>query len=98
MIASWAPGPKSRKVWSWSAAAYCRWAFSLGRPPRLSIGQPVRFSSAGCRPTRWSFQVHCRAETLPDGSPGPSLYCAVIVKIVDAQTRAKTSINELLRD
>jgi 2,3,4,5-tetrahydropyridine-2,6-dicarboxylate N-succinyltransferase len=35
---------------------------------------------------------------LPDGSPGPSLYCAVIVKVVDAQTRAKTSINELLRD
>ena len=34
----------------------------------------------------------------PDGSPGPSLYCAVIVKRVDAQTRAKTSINELLRD
>jgi len=35
---------------------------------------------------------------LPDGSPGPSLACAVIVKTVDAQTRAKTSINELLRD
>ncbi len=35
---------------------------------------------------------------LPDGSPGPSLYCAVIVKTVDEQTRAKTSINELLRD
>ncbi len=35
---------------------------------------------------------------LPDGSPGPALYCAVIVKRVDAQTRAKTSINELLRD
>ncbi len=35
---------------------------------------------------------------LPDGSPGPGLYCAVIVKRVDAQTRAKTSINELLRD
>ena len=35
---------------------------------------------------------------LPDGSPGPSLYCAVIVKTVDAQTRAKTAINELLRD
>jgi 2,3,4,5-tetrahydropyridine-2,6-dicarboxylate N-succinyltransferase len=34
---------------------------------------------------------------LPDGSPGPSLYCAVIVKRVDAQTRSKTSINELLR-
>ena len=36
--------------------------------------------------------------SLPDGSPGPSLYCAVIVKTVDAQTRAKTGINELLRD
>ena len=35
---------------------------------------------------------------LPNGQPGPSLYCAVIVKQVDAQTRAKTSINELLRD
>ncbi len=37
-------------------------------------------------------------KSLPDGSPGPALYCAVIVKTVDAQTRAKTSINELLRD
>jgi 2,3,4,5-tetrahydropyridine-2-carboxylate N-succinyltransferase len=35
---------------------------------------------------------------LPDGTPGPSLYCAVIVKRVDEKTRAKTSINELLRD
>ena len=35
---------------------------------------------------------------LPDGAPGPGLYCAVIVKRVDAGTRAKTSINELLRD
>ncbi len=35
---------------------------------------------------------------LVDGSPGPSLYCAVIVKTVDAQTRSKTGINELLRD
>lgn len=32
-----------------------------------------------------------------DGKPTPSLYCAVIVKKVDAGTRAKTSINELLR-
>lgn len=34
---------------------------------------------------------------LPDGTPGPSLYCAVIVKRVDEKTRAKTSINDLLR-
>jgi 2,3,4,5-tetrahydropyridine-2,6-dicarboxylate N-succinyltransferase len=35
---------------------------------------------------------------LPDPKGGPSLYCAVIVKRVDAQTRAKTGVNELLRD
>jgi 2,3,4,5-tetrahydropyridine-2-carboxylate N-succinyltransferase len=35
---------------------------------------------------------------LHDGTPGPSLYCAVIVKRVDEGTRAKTSINDLLRD
>ena len=35
---------------------------------------------------------------LPDGTQGPSLACAVIVKRVDAQTRSKTSINDLLRD
>lgn len=37
-------------------------------------------------------------KNLPDGSPGPGLYCAVIVKRVDEKTRSKTSINELLRD
>ena len=36
--------------------------------------------------------------SLADGSPGPSLYCAVIIKTVDERTRSKTSINELLRD
>ena len=35
---------------------------------------------------------------LPDGTPGPSLYCAVIIKKVDERTRSKTSINDLLRD
>ena len=37
-------------------------------------------------------------KSLPNGSDGPSLYCAVIVKQVDEQTRSKTSINDLLRD
>jgi 2,3,4,5-tetrahydropyridine-2-carboxylate N-succinyltransferase len=54
----------------------------VGRVPSYSVVVP------GSLPGR----------TLPDGSPGPSLYCAVIVKTVDEQTRAKTSINELLRD
>jgi len=35
---------------------------------------------------------------MADGNPGPNLYCAVIVKRVDARTRAKTSINDLLRN
>jgi 2,3,4,5-tetrahydropyridine-2,6-dicarboxylate N-succinyltransferase len=34
----------------------------------------------------------------PNNEPGPSLYCAVIVKKVDERTRAKTSVNDLLRD
>ena len=37
-------------------------------------------------------------KNLPDGSTGPSLSCAVIVKKVDERTRSKTSINDLLRD
>ncbi len=53
----------------------------MGRVPAFSV------VVAGAMPGR----------PLPDGSPGPSLYCAVIVKRVDAGTRAKTSINELLR-
>ena len=38
------------------------------------------------------------ARALKNGEPGPSTACAVIVKRVDERTRAKTSINELLRD
>jgi 2,3,4,5-tetrahydropyridine-2,6-dicarboxylate N-succinyltransferase len=54
----------------------------MGRVPAYSVVVP------GSQP----------GKPLPDGSPGPSLYCAVIVKRVDERTRAKTSINELLRD
>jgi len=36
--------------------------------------------------------------TIPGEAGKPGLYCAVIVKTVDAQTRSKTGINELLRD
>ncbi len=54
----------------------------IGRVPAYSVVVP------GTMPGR----------PFPDGSPGPSLSCAVIVKRVDERTRAKTSINELLRD
>ena len=37
-------------------------------------------------------------DPLPDGTSGPNLYCAVILKTVDEGTRSKTSINEFLRD
>ncbi|MEL7429610.1 MAG: 2,3,4,5-tetrahydropyridine-2,6-dicarboxylate N-succinyltransferase [Pseudomonadota bacterium] len=37
-------------------------------------------------------------KAMPNGEPGPGLYCAVIVKTVDEKTRSKTGINELLRD
>ncbi len=54
----------------------------VGRVPAFSVVVP------GTLPGR----------PLPDGSPGPALACAVIVKRVDERTRAKTSINDLLRD
>ena len=57
-------------------------AITTGRVPAYSVVVP------GTLP----------GKALPDGSPGPSLACAVIVKRVDAQTRAKTAINDLLRD
>ena len=54
----------------------------MGRVPAYSVVVP------GTQP----------GKPLPDGSPGPHLACAVIVKQVDARTRSKTSVNELLRD
>jgi 2,3,4,5-tetrahydropyridine-2-carboxylate N-succinyltransferase len=55
---------------------------SVGRVPAYSVVVP------GSLP----------GKPMPNGDPGPSLACAVIVKQVDAQTRSKTSINDLLRD
>ena len=54
----------------------------MGRVPSYSVVVP------GAMP----------GKPLPDGSMGPSLYCAVIVKQVDERTRSKTSVNDLLRD
>ena len=68
---------------------------------RLDQGRRSRHRRDPCRPRAVLFgrrAWHAAWPPLPDGSPGPSLYCAVIVKTVDEQTRAKTSINELLRD
>ena len=60
--------------------------------PHLPPRRPARSSTAACPPGRsW-----CRA-ACPPQTGSCSLYCAVIVKQVDARTRAKTSINDLLR-
>jgi 2,3,4,5-tetrahydropyridine-2-carboxylate N-succinyltransferase len=56
--------------------------FHMGRVPAYSVVVP------GALP----------GPNMANGKPGPSLYCAVIVKRVDERTRSKTSINELLRD
>ena len=70
----------------------------IGASTKIIDRAPARCSSAACRPIRWWCRASLPGRPLPDGSPGPSLYCAVIVKRVDERTRAKTSINELLRD
>ena len=57
-------------------------AITTGRVPAYSV--VVAGSMAGGTPA--------------DGTPRPNLYCAVVIKRVDERTRAKTSINELLRD
>ena len=85
-----APAPKWWKASSSSAARCCRWACSSARPPRSSIARPARCSSAGCPPYSVVVPGSLPGRALPDGSPGPSLYCAVIVKRVDERTRAKT--------
>lgn len=54
----------------------------VGRVPAYSVVVP------GTLPAR---------QPLPNGDPGPGLYCAVIIKRVDERTRSKTSINDLLR-
>ena len=88
----------------WSRAASCArarcsaWGSSSASRRRSSTGRPARSSTARCRPYSVVVAGSLPGKPLPDGSPGPSLYCAVIVKRVDARTRSKTAINELLRD
>ena len=88
--------------------------FHYDLPPELIASRPLddRASSRMMLIDRATGEVHIGrvppyavvvpgslpGKPLPDGTPGPSLYCAVIVKTVDAQTRSKTGINELLRD
>jgi 2,3,4,5-tetrahydropyridine-2-carboxylate N-succinyltransferase len=72
----------------------------------ISMGVFIGQSTKHLRPRDGRNQLRPRAGRLGGGVSGSlpsadgkySLYCAVIVKQVDAQTRAKTGINELLRD
>jgi thioredoxin reductase len=65
---------------------------------KIRIGTGNRLLEADRLILATGFTATPPGKPLPDGSAGPNLYCAVIVKRVDARTRAKTSINELLRD
>ena len=79
-IASSARAPRSSRASSSARARCCRWASSSAPRPRSSTARPARSMSAMCRPIRWWSPAPCRASPCPTASPGPSLYCAVIVK------------------
>ena len=64
----------------------------IGQSTRIYDRSTGVILRARCRRARW----WCPG-SLPSRDGSHSLYCAVIVKRVDAQTRAKTSLNELLR-
>ena len=87
-----------RRRASSAKARCCRWASISAPRPRSSTARRARSISARCRRIRSSCPARCPASRCPTARPGPNLYCAVIVKRVDEKTRAKTIINELLRD
>ena len=96
---------------TWVTVGSCA---QIGKRVHLSVGQGavlsmgVYLSATTKIVDRKTGQVHIGkvppySVVVPGSLPdphgvGPSLYCAVIVKTVDAQTRSKTSINDLLRD
>jgi 2,3,4,5-tetrahydropyridine-2-carboxylate N-succinyltransferase len=91
-IASSARARKWPRAWSSAKARCFRWASSSARP---RDHQPHQWR----RVLRQGAALFGGGARKPAGaSGGPALYCAVIVKQVDERTRAKTSINELLRD
>ena len=92
MIASSAPARKSSKVASSAKARFLAWGVFIGKSTKI-VDRETGNVSYGEVPAG-SVVV---AGSMPSKN-GVNLYCAVIVKRVDAQTRSKTSINELLRD
>ena len=88
----------SARAPKWSKAASCAkarcwaWASSSASRPRSSTAKPARSCIGEVPP--YSVVV---AGSMPSKN-NVNLYCAVIVKRVDAKTRSKTAINELLRD
>ena len=74
------------------------WASSSAQSTKIVDRATGEIHVGRCRPIRWWCPAPCPASRCPTEIAGPSLYCAVIVKRVDEQTRSKTSINELLRD
>ena len=97
-IASSARARKWSRASSSARARCCRWACSSRASTKIVDRATGKVHVGYVPPYSVVVSGTLPGKPLPDGSPGPSLYCAVIVKTVDAQTRAKTGINELLRD
>ena len=97
-IASSAPAPRWSKAWSSSEGSVLSMGVFIGASTKIVDRATGEVFMGRVPPYSVVVSGTLPGKPLPDGSPGPSLYCAVIVKRVDAQTRAKTSINELLRD
>ena len=68
---------------------------NAGSGPPMNDGFVMRDYASGSAGTYSKFNI---IEDMGNGQAAPNLYCAVIVKRVDEQTRSKTGINELLRD
>ena len=90
--------PKSPKAWWCAKARVLSMGVYLGASTTIidrATGETMR---GEVPPYSVVVSGTMPGKPLPNGQPGPNLYCAVIVKRVDEKTRSKTSINELLRD
>ena len=77
---------------------FCQWEFFIGASTKIIDRASGEIHMGKVPPYSVIVPGTVPGKKLSDGSEGPGLYCAVIVKRVDERTRSKTSINDLLRD
>ena len=96
--ASSARARKWSRASSSARARWCRWACSSPPRPRSSTAPPARSMSATCRPIRSSSPARCRASRCPTVRRARRSIAPSSSRRSTRKTRAKTGINELLRD